>query len=78
MNSTITITLLLSCTLCVGLDAQRRGDKSQEQLKAQRAEKLEKSFLENANWILDYDEARKVAQKEGKFLLTYFTRTFSP
>ena len=77
MNSSFTLTLLLSCTLCVGLDAQRRG-KSQEQLKAQREGKLEKSFLKNANWILDYDEARKVAQKKGKFLLTYFTRTFAP
>ena len=77
MNSSFTLTLLLSCTLCVGLDAQRRG-KSQEQLKTQRADKLGKPFLKNANWLLDYDEARRVAQQEDKFLLTYFTRSYSP
>ena len=77
MNIKLTLTLLLFCTLISGLDAQRRG-KSQEQLKEQRQGKLEKLFLKNANWILDYDEARKVAQKEGKFLLTYFTRTYAP
>lgn len=64
-------------TISVGLDAQRRQTR-QDQLKERRAAKLKKPFLQNASWMLDYDEARAEAKKQKKWLLTYFTRTFAP
>ena len=57
------------------LPAQASAD--QEKMIENRAKKLESRFLQKANWILDYDEARKVAKQEGKLIFTYFTRSYS-
>ena len=51
---------------------------SQEEYKLRRAEKLAKDFLKKADWLLDYDEARAEAERQGKWIFTYFTRTFQP
>ena len=51
---------------------------SQEEYKQRRAEKLAKDFLKKADWFLDYDEARAEASKQGKWIFTYFSRTFEP
>jgi hypothetical protein len=57
------------------LPAQASAD--QEKMIKNREEKLESRFLQKANWILDYDEARKVAKQEGKLIFTYFTRSYA-
>ena len=51
---------------------------SQEEYQARRAAKLQKDFLKKADWFLDYDQARAEAQKQGKWIFTYFSRTFQP
>ncbi len=51
---------------------------SQEEYKNRRAEKLAKEFLKKADWYLDFDEARAEAKKQGKWIFTYFSRTFQP
>ena len=51
---------------------------SQEEYKARRAEKLAKDFLKKADWHLDYDKARAAAKEQGKWIFTYFSRTFQP
>ena len=51
---------------------------SQATLIEQREDKLESRFLKKANWILDYDEARAEAKKQGKLIFTYFTRSYAP
>ncbi len=56
------------------LPAQASAD--QEKMIKNREEKLESRFLQKANWILDYDEAREVAKQEGKLIFTYFTRSY--
>ena len=50
----------------------------QADLIAKREKKLESRFLQKANWILDYDEARKIAKEEGKLIFTYFARSYAP
>ena len=58
---------------------QQRQEKTPEQLVEQRAEKLAKPVFHEADWIInDYDKAKAVAKKEGKWILTYFTRSYSP
>ena len=52
--------------------------KSQEQLLAQRAKKLAKPVFTYADWNLDYEKAQEIARSEGKLILAYFTRSFSP
>jgi hypothetical protein len=64
---------LLAATTLV---AQRGAD--QEQLRAQRAEKLQKPFLQKARWHTDYDKARAQAKAQGRVLFTYFTRSYAP
>ena len=51
--------------------------KSQDELVWEREKKLAKPVFQKANWILDYDEARAEAKKQGKFLFTYFSRSYA-
>ena len=50
---------------------------SQDDLIAERDKKLAKTVFQKANWIFDYDEARAEAKKQGKFLFTYFSRSYA-
>ncbi len=59
--------------LTAGLPAQL----SQEELIAERQNKLAKPVFQRANWIFDYDEARAEAKKQGKFLFTDFSRSYA-
>ena len=45
---------------------------------ARRTEKLQKAFLKKTARFLDYDEARAAASEQGKWICTYFSRTFQP
>ena len=63
--------------MCPGVTVAQDLDR-EARLVEQRAAKLRKPFLENASWHLDYDQARAAAKKGGKFLLTYFTRSYAP
>ena len=40
--------------------------------------KLKKSFIRHGGWETDYDAAKARAQKEGKVLFVYFSRSYSP
>ena len=40
--------------------------------------KLQAPFLGKAPWVLDYDEARKLAKEKGRVVFAYFTRSFAP
>lgn len=68
------IALVSGSILTAGLAAQ----KSQEELKALREEKLASEFLSKASWITDYDKARAEAKKSKKVIFAYFTRSYSP
>lgn len=50
---------------------------NQDRLIKQRDEKLAKPVFQNAAWRTDYDAARAEAQKDGKLILTYFTRSYA-
>ncbi|MGB0953586.1 MAG: hypothetical protein ACPG31_10190 [Planctomycetota bacterium] len=50
----------------------------QEQMQQNLEKKLAKSFVENGGWVLDYDEAKKIAKEEGKIIFAYFTRSYAP
>ena len=88
MKPTLTLAgaaLLGGLIISADLQAQQRdlitrpGQRlSQDEYKARRTEKLQKDFLKKADWILDYDEARAEAKKQGKWIFTYFSRTFQP
>ena len=49
----------------------------QETLREQRDKKLASKFLQNANWITNYDKARAEAKKSKKLIFGYFTRSFA-
>ena len=68
------IALVSGAVLTTGLAAQ----KSQEELKALREEKLACEFLTKANWITNYDKARAEAKQSKKVIFAYFTRSYSP
>ncbi len=62
--------------LALPLSAQSRL--SQEELIERRDAKMAEEFIQNANWILDYDAARAQAKNSGKPIFAYFTRSFAP
>ena len=49
----------------------------QEQMKKNLEAKLEKPFLKNGTWILDFDEAKELSKKSGKPIFAYFTRSYA-
>jgi len=52
--------------------------RAQDDLVAKKEEKLAQAWLKNADWILDYDEAKAAAAKTGKPIFAYFTRSYAP
>ena len=64
--------------LLLGLSVQSYGQESQSQLKAKLEKKLASDFMSNADWITNYDEARKKAKETKKLIFGYFTRSFRP
>lgn len=77
MANRLLLPVLLPALLLAGTSAAQDSDR-QARYVEQRATKLAKPFLKNAEWYLDYHEARAAAKQQGKFLLTYFTRSYSP
>ena len=60
--------------LLLALSALAGAGELEERLDA----KLKKDFVSNARWVLDYEEALARAEKEGKLVFAYFTRSYSP
>ena len=74
----IPFTLCAALTGAVLSGAAPAQEKSQEVLALQRAEKLAKTVFKKADWLFDYDKALERARDEGKLILVYFTRSYSP
>lgn len=53
-------------------------DDQQAQYQAKYEAKLQKEFIAYGGWITDYDMARERAEKEGKMIFAYFSRSYSP
>ena len=51
---------------------------SQDELEKRYREKLSHEFVEYGGWLTDYDAARARAEKEGKVLFVYFSRSYAP
>ena len=75
-SSTITWGVLGALLLTAALPAQA-PQKTQDELKAQRTEKLAKEVFKKAPWTFDYDAARAEAKKTGKPIFAYFTRSYA-
>ena len=70
LSATLSIVLLLAA---VGVQpAWAEGE-----LEAKYEAKIAKPFVAHGGWIVDYDEALARAEKEKKFIFTYFTRSYS-
>jgi hypothetical protein len=67
---TIATALLLALCASTGF--------AQDDLVAQRDEKLKSEFLKKADWITDYDKARETAKSSGKVMFTLFSRSYAP
>ncbi|TAH38218.1 MAG: hypothetical protein EYC70_06240 [Planctomycetota bacterium] len=68
----LTLSLIAGVALAGGARAQDQAD-----LVKKRDEKLAKPFVAHGGWITDYDQAREQAQKEGKPIFVYFTRSYA-
>ncbi len=75
---TLPKTLGLAAILAGGLASILPAQKSQEELIELRDKKLASEWLQNADWITDYDKARAAAKESKKIIFAYFTRSYSP
>lgn len=76
-KQTILGVAVLAATLLFAGSAVAQG-RSQDELKANKAEKLKKEFVTAAPWLTDYDKAREEAKKSDKLIFAYFTRSYAP
>jgi len=67
----------LAGLLALGPTAKGQDD-HQADLKAKLEKKLQKEFLKNAPWVLDYDQALKQAKESGKLIFAYYSRSYQP
>ncbi|HHI78980.1 MAG TPA: hypothetical protein ENK02_03280 [Planctomycetes bacterium] len=54
--------------------AQKRGGTPEERYQRY----LQKDYIKKGGWVLDYDEARARARREGKLIFVYFSRSYAP
>ena len=43
-----------------------------------KTELLAEAWLQKANWVMSYPEARAKAKQSGKMIFAYFTRSYAP
>ena len=70
LNS-ITLGLVAALTISTTISAQ---DDNQ----AKYDKKITGPWIESGGWELDYDKALATATSEGKYVLAYFSRSYSP
>jgi hypothetical protein len=75
--TTVAAGIAAAFVLGTAVPAQQPTPPSQEELEAKLAEKLEKPFVANAAWVLDYAEAKAKAKAENKVIFAYFTRSYA-
>jgi hypothetical protein len=72
------ITLLLTTALlAVSPALAQRKPPTQDELRAKYEAEIRLPFVAQGNWLLDYDEARARAKKEGKLIFAYFSRSYA-
>lgn len=69
---------LAASALALALAAAPAAQDPQDALREKFTKKLESEFLAKADWVTDYDVARAKAKEQGKLILGYFTRSYSP
>lgn len=72
------VTPLLMIGLAVLPSAATQEPDAQQQLQEKLDAKLAKSFIQKADWELEFDAAKKRAAAEAKPLFIYFSRSFAP
>jgi len=73
----ILVVCSLLSVLSASADAQGKP-RSQAELIELREQKLRSEFLRKSPWTTDFNTAKNTAQKRGKLILAYFTRSFAP
>lgn len=69
---------LILAGLSLTVLAQGALAQSQEELKALYEKKIAAEWFKTGGWSDDYAAARERAKKDGKVILAYFTRSYSP
>lgn len=77
------LTTLLSAALVAVIAsdaaAQRRPRVyDQQDMMQRKTDLLGEAWLQNANWVMSYAEAKAAAKKSSKMIFGYFTRSYAP
>ena len=69
------LTLATAAALLLG--AAPAFAQSPDDLKQKLEAKLQEPWTKSPEWITDYDKAREEAEKTGKVIFAYFTRSYA-
>lgn len=50
----------------------------QDDMLHRKTELLAEAWLQKANWVMSYAEAKAKAKQSGKMIFAYFTRSYAP
>jgi hypothetical protein len=73
LNS-ITLGLVAALTLSTTIFAQADDQENQDKYD----KKITEAWIRSGSWELDHDSALARAESEGKYVLAYFSRSYSP
>ena len=74
MRPSISIAILVSALAC----AANLGAQSQEEMLKRWEAKQNESWFQDGAWQPDFAAAKARAKEEGKLILAYFSRSYSP
>ena len=69
---------LLAIALGIALPGLSAQGKTQEQLTEQWEQKQAEAWFTGGEWSADFAAAKERAKQEGKVILAYFSRSYSP
>jgi len=69
---------LLLATVFFSTTVQAQDSRQQAKYKKSYEEALTADFISHGGWITDYDVARERAEKEGKMIFVFFSRSYAP
>ena len=74
----VIMAILVAGTALMGAAQASQASGQQGKYKKNYEKALKAEFVEFGGWITDYDEARVRAEKEGKLIFAFFSRSYAP
>jgi len=69
---------IVGAIACDAVAQRRERVYDQDDMQHRKQELLGEPWLQNADWVMTYAQAKARAKKTGKVIFGYFTRSYAP